>query len=84
MKINLPAREDVMNAIDSMRTVAWEWLKSLGVVLAVIACAFAFFGSIIYCMVEYTLVTSIVIVVACLLVWFIVELDTARTNRENQ
>lgn len=84
MKINLPAREDVMNAIDSMRTVAWEWLKSLGVVLAVIACTFAFFGSIIYCMVEYTLVTSIVIVVACLLVWFIVELDTARTNRENQ
>ena len=84
MKINLPVREDVLNAIDSMRTVAWEWLKGVGQLLGVLASIFAVFGSIIYCMVQYTLVTSIVLVVACLLTWFVVEIDIARTNRENQ
>lgn len=80
-KNNLPNRNDMMNAIDAMRTALWEVLKETGLMFGVVASGVLVIGSIVYGLIEYTLVTTIVLVVLGLLLWFVAEADSAMTNR---
>jgi uncharacterized membrane protein YraQ (UPF0718 family) len=80
-KTNLPNRDDVKNAIDSMRTVIWEWLKEAAVFFAFLFSGFAVIGTLIYGLVEYTIPTFVALAVGGVLLWFAAEVDSARANR---
>lgn len=78
---NLPNREDVKNAIDSMRTAIWQWLKEAAVFFAFLFSGFAVIGTLIYGLVEYTIPTFVALAVAGVILWFAAEVDSARTDR---